>query len=265
MPLGDYFGCLFKSPASRLLYTVFGTEDLHSHYRLRPMIEFFSRELNPRNGSPPRILEVGSGSGQNLFELAKLGPIDAVGYDLSPVAVEHANSVSKSRFGGRIHFNEADAAAISESNVFDYILFMDILEHVRDPQLVIERLEHCLKPGGAMIVSVPTPRYPRVFGREMHERIGHLVEGYRVQELARLFPGNFTMEQFRYSTGLVAGSLCAIQVRALFAVTRSSRLGRLLSLPLLALQRFDPINGESVSCSLFAVMRKSRTAGTVAA
>lgn len=38
---------------------------------------------------------------------------------------------------------------------FDYILFADVLEHLRDPEAVLKRALPSLKAGGKVIVSVP--------------------------------------------------------------------------------------------------------------
>src|SRR5947209_1652314 len=181
MPVGDYFECFYRNPMARMLYRVFGTDDLHTHYRLRPMLDYFRKQFAANPGQTLRILEIGSGSGQNLFELFRMGQIEAVGYDLDPEHVSVARLVSDERFGGKIPFILADAAQVAETSAYDYVLFMDILEHVHHPEQIIRNMDRCLKLGGAMVVSVPTPRYPEVFGREMHERIGHLVDGYTAE------------------------------------------------------------------------------------
>lgn len=38
---------------------------------------------------------------------------------------------------------------------FDYILFADVLEHLRNPEIVLDRVEGCLKDEGHVILSVP--------------------------------------------------------------------------------------------------------------
>ncbi|MDQ2901338.1 MAG: class I SAM-dependent methyltransferase [Acidobacteriota bacterium] len=256
MPIGDYNECFYKNPIPRLLCRLFGTQDLHAHYRIRPMIDYFRTIARERGGSEAKVLEIGSGPGQNLFELSKIMRIDAVGYDLNPEHVALARQVSKAKFGDRIPFHISDATAVTESLEYDFILFMDILEHIRNPENIVRQMDRFLKPGGSMVVSVPTPRYPKVFGRKMHERIGHLLDGYTIEALSALFPANYQLTHKRYSTGVLASAACAIQSRLLLRVS-NLQLRWLASVPLLALRSCDWINGKNVSSSLFAAYRKT--------
>ncbi len=257
MPIGDYYESYYKNPIARLLCRVFGTQDLHSHYRIRPMLDYFRQYLRERRVSGIKVLEIGSGPGQNLFELSKLTKIEAVGYDLNPEHVDLARRVSDARFGGKIPFHISDATEVAEDSDYDFILFMDFLEHVSVPAEIIAKMDRCLKPGGSMIVSVPTPRYPKVFGREMHDRIGHKLDGYTRESLSALFPFNYELTHITYSTGLFASTACAIQARVLGRIS-NVQLRWIFSTPLLALRSCDWINGPKISCSLFAVYRKHR-------
>ncbi len=40
-------------------------------------------------------------------------------------------------------------------NKFDYIIFADVLEHLKEPQLVLKAIENLLKPSGKIIFSIP--------------------------------------------------------------------------------------------------------------
>ncbi|MDQ6664469.1 MAG: class I SAM-dependent methyltransferase [Acidobacteriota bacterium] len=256
MPIGDYYECFYKNPIPRLLCRLFGTQDLHAHYRIRPMVDYFRTVARERRGSEIKVLEIGSGPGQNLFELSKLMPIQGAGYDLNPEHVALARQVSEAKFGGRIPFYISDAAAVAESLEYDFILFMDFLEHIENPENIVRQMDRCLKPGGSMVVSVPTPRYPKVFGRKMHERIGHVLDGYTIEALSALFPPNYKLTRKRYSTGVLASAACAIQSRLLNRIP-SLQWRWIASVPLLALRSCDWINGAKVSSSLFAVYRKT--------
>ncbi|MGI8992261.1 MAG: class I SAM-dependent methyltransferase [Bryobacteraceae bacterium] len=256
MPIGDYNECFYKKPIPKLLCRLFGTQDVHAHFRLRPMIDYFRTVAAEPGCLEVKVLEIGSGPGQNLFELSKIMPIQSVGYDLNPEHVALARQVSEAKFGGRIPFHIADAAKVAESMEYDFILFMDILEHIQNPGNIVRQMDRCLKPGGSMVVSVPTPRYPKVFGRKMHDRIGHVLDGYTIEALTALFPPNYQLIHKRYSTGVLASAACAIQARLLMRIS-NLQLRWIVTLPLLALRSCDWINSEKVSSSLFAVYRKT--------
>jgi 2-polyprenyl-3-methyl-5-hydroxy-6-metoxy-1,4-benzoquinol methylase len=56
---------------------------------------------------------------------------------------------------------EQNNLPIQESSL-DLILCLDVLEHVIDPWEVVRRLYKLLKPGGALIVSIPNVRNHKV-------------------------------------------------------------------------------------------------------
>ena len=257
MPIGDFTRCLYKNPVARLLCNLFGAIDIHTHYRVRSVLDYFARSFT--NNGELKILEVGCGGGTNLFELAKKFPIRADGYDLATEHIRIANEINEKEFGNRLRFHVADACTLALASEYDALLFVDFLEHVPTPERIIAALTPCLKPGGIVCVSVPTPRYPHVFGREMHERIGHLVDGYTPETLDRLFPPTYSRIETSYSTGPIGSLLCAIQARWIMKVA-IPQLRWLCSTPLLALHKLDLLNGPTMSATLFAVYRKTAVA-----
>lgn len=59
-------------------------------------------------------------------------------------------------------------------NSFDQIMAIDVLEHVIDLDMAVKSVIKKLKPGGRLIVSVPTHQYPKFFGQKFDDDIGHL-------------------------------------------------------------------------------------------
>ena len=156
---------------------------------------------------------------------------------------------------GRFEFHCQDVMTLGAGRLYDCVLYMDIIEHLLQPELVLSALDPALPVGGHVVISVPTPRYPRVFGREMHERIGHVVEGYTIEPLSALLPANYRLVHHRYSTGMFASWICFLYYRVLSLIP-SVRLRLLAGFPFLKLHRLDWWNGPGRSCSLFAVYRK---------
>jgi 2-polyprenyl-3-methyl-5-hydroxy-6-metoxy-1,4-benzoquinol methylase len=101
-------------------------------------------------GAPARILEIGCGAGHTLAWLKRRWPTaETVGVD------------GWQDIAGELKRN-ADVALIQDLNdplpdlgQFDLILALDVLEHLRDPQAVMDQLVGMLNPDGAVIVSVP--------------------------------------------------------------------------------------------------------------
>ena len=253
MPIGDHTRCLYKNPLARLLCSAFGIFDIHTHYRIASVIDFFKRSYG--NDQRLSVLEVGCGIGTNLFELAKRFRVRGEGYDLDADQIREAREICKAEFANQIQFHVADASVLAPRDAYDAILFVDFLEHVPHPAQIVTAMDHCLKPSGVMVISVPTPRYPHVFGREMHERIGHLVDGYTADTLTDLLPPKYSRIETHYSTGPIGSLLCAIQCRLLEKLP-VPQLRWLCALPLLALRGLDVFVSPTNSATLFAVYRK---------
>ncbi len=68
-----------------------------------------------------------------------------------------------------------------DSAAFDVCLCTEVLEHIPDDRKAIAELARCLKPGGWLLLSVPTP--PAPFDPN------HIREGYTLAELKTLLAG----------------------------------------------------------------------------
>ncbi|MFW6256480.1 MAG: class I SAM-dependent DNA methyltransferase, partial [Candidatus Sumerlaeota bacterium] len=109
------------------------------------------RNLSVETGA--RILDIGCGNGNLLILASCLIPKPRLfGVDISQNAVE----VARKRLPeGR--FAECDLAKepIPFDEKFDLILCSEVLEHIGEPSLVLEKVYAILKPGASFVLSVP--------------------------------------------------------------------------------------------------------------
>lgn len=99
-----------------------------------------------------RVLEVGCGSGATLQWLkSEMGCSWVGGVELT----EDAAGRAKKRLDFFLEGNIEKIELPIENASLDLILCLDVLEHLVDPWLVVKRLSLLLKPGGALIVSLP--------------------------------------------------------------------------------------------------------------
>jgi SAM-dependent methyltransferase len=103
-------------------------------------------DLLPRSGGD--LLDVGCAFGFFLEEAGRRG-WRAVGIDLSPQAVALASARGlDARLVG------VEAAGFADES-FDAVTLFYVLEHVRDPRAVLERVYRWLRPGGTAVLRVP--------------------------------------------------------------------------------------------------------------
>jgi len=102
-------------------------------------------------GTGRRVLEVGCAGGHVTRHLADRGN-EVVGIELDPTAAEHAR-----QFATAVHVADLDDTLPSSlvDGEFDVVVLGDVLEHLRDPAVVLADAVSVLGPAGRLVVSVP--------------------------------------------------------------------------------------------------------------
>jgi len=258
MPIGSTYSHISGNKLAALALRCLGTPDLHTHLRLRPILSCFRNHV--QRGASYRVLEIGCGDGVNAFELAKLARLrDASlfyrGIDIDPVGLERARRLARVlKLDDTLEFLQADAGDVASlgGELWDVVILADVLEHLENQEELLRTIQPAVRHGGICLVSVPTPNYPRVFGRSFHRKVGHVRDGYRLGELNALFAeAGGRLVSHHYCTGLLSSLGCAVYYR-MPATRWATALKAILLAPFRLL---DFCNGPRVSCSLFAAYR----------
>lgn len=148
-------------------------------------------------GSDLTVLEIGcgtGGTGKRLLETSKAKWV--AGIELMEYQAEMARNV----------LNEVLVGDVSEiqfpwnAETFDCIIAADVLEHLSDPWLVLERLRPFLKPDGIFISTIPNVRYfPVVWDLLIHGEWYYQNEGVLDKTHYRFFTRRSAVRLFRES------------------------------------------------------------------
>jgi 2-polyprenyl-3-methyl-5-hydroxy-6-metoxy-1,4-benzoquinol methylase len=254
---------LFMRACYSAYYHAYGTPDLHTHTRWRAVKHLMAEESLPERAY---VLEVGCADGIMTFQVARRYRQWMVcGLDADQRSIESARLV-KARSGINnvdFHVHFAPHLEFVKAASCDGVLLLDVIEHVQEDRALLSEVFRVLKPGGFVILSVPTPNYPRVFGRHFHSSVGHVREGYWQRNLESLFRASgFEVDSSKPYTFPPSAFACSIFYRLL--------LGRrglpVLFSPLLDLVcRLDclwPVKAERFACSI--ALKASKPAGTEA-
>lgn len=131
-------------------------------------------------------LDIGSDNGviSYLFRTRCGGTWHSV--DLIPETV----AAIKSMVGERVEQMQADSLPF-ETDMFDQVVVVDMLEHVEDDRALAVELLRVLKPGGVLILNVPCPRegvwrrFKALIG-QTDAAHGHVRPGYTMEQLRLL-------------------------------------------------------------------------------
>jgi SAM-dependent methyltransferase len=201
---------------------------------------FICRYLPISRGIPPKLIDIGCGSGAFSIGAALRG------YSATGLSWDHGNQAkaeSRSRslgIAGTAEFPIGDARRLGElgfeSNQFDYALCMENAEHIINDQKLLSDIAALLKPGGVLIFSAPYRFYRAITGGDngpfSREETGwHVRRGYSKAEIQGLLSScSLHCEDISFCSGLLSQKTTWL-LRALSGVI-GYRSAWLLVLPL---------------------------------
>ena len=148
----------------RLVYDRMAQLDTsHWWYRARREVlaKLIARKIAPP--APARILEIGCGTGHNLGMLARFGEVDAVELDAA------ARAVATQRLGRPVAEARLPELAGVAQRSYDMVALLDVLEHVDDDRAALASIARRLKPGGALLLTVPAFQWMW----SVHDEVNH--------------------------------------------------------------------------------------------
>ncbi len=103
---------------------------------------------------PSTILELGCAAGQLGYELRQKGlASELVGVEIFPTAAEHAK-----KYFDVVYTGDIEQMTFEYKGYFDVIICGDVLEHLRDPWTMTEKIYRWLKNDGLFISTIPNIR-----------------------------------------------------------------------------------------------------------
>jgi SAM-dependent methyltransferase len=170
------------------------------------------RQEAPANAG---VLDAGSGFGQYVWRLAKMGQLFRItGIDVKEEQVADCNQYfERMGMGRRVQFRCENLETFNETERYDLVLSVDVMEHIEEDEKVMSNLYRSLKPGGTLLISTPSDQG----GSDVHHHDHHsgatgfidehVRDGYNIDEISdKLVRAGFTSVEARYSYGK-SGSL----------------------------------------------------------
>jgi SAM-dependent methyltransferase len=143
------------------------------------------------------VLDAGSGFGQYTWSMSKMNilwNINAI--DINSEQIEDCSRFfGKAGLSGRVNFRTGDLTALTDKDSYNFILSIDVMEHIEEDVLVFNNFYKSLKDNGILIISTPSDQG----GSDVHSDEEdsfideHVRDGYSIKDIT----GKLTVAGFR--------------------------------------------------------------------
>lgn len=122
------------------------------HWWIKTRFLYLDRAISKLGSRPFTLLEIGSGTGQNLSYLSNDSEYrdqlqEAIGVDISL-----PDGFSRNDLSSKVSMTKEMP---EKSKQFDVMVVMDVIEHVDLPKDLLKDWLHYLKPNGILLITVP--------------------------------------------------------------------------------------------------------------
>ena len=203
--LGNFFN---KAPWMRKLFYRMLDVLLLRTWHIKKEIRKFAKDRE----SKLHVLDAGSGFGQYDYFMGS----SHKGWNIEAVDVKKDQIEDCSRFFDKIgydhvSFDVADLTQFRKENTYDFILSVDVMEHIEEDVQVFKNFHSSLKNGGMVLISTPSDQG----GSDVHEHDEHynndgtrsfidehVRDGYNINEIQeKLKSAGFTKTEAHYQYG----------------------------------------------------------------
>jgi SAM-dependent methyltransferase len=142
------------------------------------------RRIEKQYPEQASVLDAGSGFGQYTWRMSrqnKLWKIDSV--DINSEQIDDCNRFfKKAGLSDRVTFRTMDLTSLNENSQYNIILSVDVMEHIKEDNLVFHNFFRSLKNNGVLIISTPSDKGGSDVHNESDESFidEHVRDGYSI-------------------------------------------------------------------------------------
>lgn len=165
------------------------------------------RKVAPHFQGKASVLDAGSGFGQYTWRLSRMNRRWTVtGIDINREHVADCNDFfRKAGLAGRVSFTAGDLTTMKDTDLYDLVLSVDVMEHIKEDEKVFSNLFLAMKNEGILIISTPSDKGGSDADDENSESFieEHVRNGYSIGEIkGKLEKAGFSDVEASYTYGI---------------------------------------------------------------
>jgi SAM-dependent methyltransferase len=152
------------------------------------------------------VLDAGSGFGQYTWRMSRMNrkwKVRAV--DINQEQIDDCNAFfRKTGLSDRVSFHSCDLTTLNESNCYDIILSVDVMEHIEKDVVVFQNFYKSLKNNGILLISTPSDKGGSDVHSDQEQSFidEHVRDGYGIKEITeKLSLSGFRNIEANYTYG----------------------------------------------------------------
>lgn len=159
-----------------------------------------------------KILDIGCGMGVMLENLSQYGEV--YGCDIESEAIEYCSQF----FGDNVKLGNFAADKLYNSESFDAVVSLDVLEHIQDDRSALREIQRILKPRGKLVITVPAQMKQWSYNDE----VVHHYRRYEYDELKeKIREAGFHIEKLSfYNSKLYPFIIVIRKIKVIFAIKK---------------------------------------------
>ncbi len=165
--------------------------------------------VDDKSAGKINILDAGSGFGQYSYRMSRLFPLATIkGVDVKQEQIDDCNRFFK-QIGQskRVRFEYADLTTFTETERYNLILSVDVMEHIEEDEKVFRNFFQSLRKGGMLLISTPSDQGGSDVHEHQHDEVQgfieeHVRDGYSITDIeVKLKRAGFQKVVASYSYG----------------------------------------------------------------
>ena len=155
------------------------------------------RKIASRYPGEANVLDAGSGFGQYTWRMSKMNAL----WKIKAIDIDREHTEDCSRFfekaglSGRVSFETGDLTTYTSPDSYNFILSVDVMEHIEDDIKVFRNFYTSLRKDGTLLISTPSDQGGSDVHNEEEESFisEHVRDGYSIKDIS----GKLSLAGFR--------------------------------------------------------------------